>query len=102
MTPDAALYAMLADNLAAGEGYTLWGAPHTHVPPGYPALLAAVRVPDDPVPYWNCGSTTARDAMRRSRVADLTPNTRRRPLGGGGGRCVRRLLCHVFRRRLFA
>jgi len=41
-TPDSALYLMLGENLVQGEGYTLWGYPHVHVPPGYPLLLAAL------------------------------------------------------------
>jgi len=41
-TPDSALYLMLGENIASGEGYTLWGAPHIHVPPGFPLLLAAL------------------------------------------------------------
>lgn len=39
---DSALYLMLAKNLAGGEGYTLWNAPHAHVPPGYPLFLAGL------------------------------------------------------------
>ena len=38
--PDTGLYVSLADSLARGEGYTLAGRPHAHVPPGFPALLA--------------------------------------------------------------
>lgn len=40
---DSALYLMLRDNLLAGNGYTLWGHPHVYVPPGFPALLAALK-----------------------------------------------------------
>ncbi|MCA9246319.1 MAG: hypothetical protein KDA42_04360, partial [Planctomycetales bacterium] len=43
-TSDSALYLMLAENLEAGKGYTLWGYPHVHVPPGFPVLLAALDV----------------------------------------------------------
>jgi hypothetical protein len=42
VSSDSALYLMLGENLAAGEGYTLWGVAHRHVPPGYPALLAGL------------------------------------------------------------
>jgi len=41
-TPDAALYLALGESLAEGQGYTFDGVPHTFVPPGYPALVAAV------------------------------------------------------------
>ena len=41
-TPDSALYLMLKDNLLAGNGYTLWGFPHIHVPPGFPVFLAGL------------------------------------------------------------
>ena len=40
---DSALYLMLADNLVEGQGYTLWGKPHIHVPPGFPLLLAGLQ-----------------------------------------------------------
>lgn len=40
---DSALYKLLGRNLVAGKGYTLFGAPHVHVPPGFPALLAAAE-----------------------------------------------------------
>lgn len=43
-TSDSALYLMLGDNLADGEGYTLWGKPHVHVPPGFPLLLAGLQL----------------------------------------------------------
>ena len=43
VSADSALYLMLADNLATGDGYTLWGSPHLHVPPGLPGLLALLR-----------------------------------------------------------
>lgn len=42
-TPDSALYLMLKNNLVAGEGFTLWGFPHLHVPPGFPLLLAMLE-----------------------------------------------------------
>jgi hypothetical protein len=42
MMSDGALYLMLGENLANGQGYTLWGTPHAHVPPGYPAFLAGM------------------------------------------------------------
>src|SRR5947208_11776152 len=42
ITSDSALYLMLGQSLAGGNGYTLSGQPHVHVPPGYPLLLAAM------------------------------------------------------------
>jgi len=39
---DSALYLTLAGNLVGGEGYTLAGRPHTHVPPGFPLMLAGL------------------------------------------------------------
>ena len=39
---DSALYLTLAGNLISGEGYTLAGLPHTHVPPGFPLMLAGL------------------------------------------------------------
>ena len=42
-TPDSALYLTLTDNLLQGKGYTLWGHPHTHVPPGFPVLGATMK-----------------------------------------------------------
>ena len=39
---DSALYLCLGRNLARGEGYTLAGQPHAHVPPAFPMLLAAL------------------------------------------------------------
>jgi len=44
VTPDSALYLMLGENLAQGAGYTLWGKPHVHVPPGFPLLLAGLEL----------------------------------------------------------
>ncbi len=41
MDPDGGLYLMLGENLARGEGYTLFGEPHAFVPPGFPLFLAA-------------------------------------------------------------
>ncbi|HTY26387.1 MAG TPA: glycosyltransferase family 39 protein [Desulfomonilaceae bacterium] len=41
-TPDSALYLELGESLARGDGYQFNGEPHTYVPPGYPALVAAV------------------------------------------------------------
>ena len=41
-TSDSALYLMLGQNLARGEGYELFGRPHAAVPPGYPLMLAAL------------------------------------------------------------
>lgn len=41
VSPDSALYLLLGQNLAAGQGYTLFGEPHAFVPPGYPLLVAA-------------------------------------------------------------
>src|SRR5262245_6833511 len=40
--PDASLYVSLARSLAAGDGYTLDGVPHTKYPPGLPILLSGV------------------------------------------------------------
>lgn len=40
-SPDAALYLSLGESLALGEGYVFNGEPHSFVPPGYPALIAA-------------------------------------------------------------
>ena len=42
ITSDSALYLMLGENLAEGEGYSLFGRPHAHVPPGFPLLVAAL------------------------------------------------------------
>ena len=42
-TSDSALYLMLSDSLILGEGYTLWGRLHAHVPPGFPLILAALK-----------------------------------------------------------
>jgi hypothetical protein len=39
---DTGLYMNLARSLARGDGYTLAGEPHILVPPGYPAVLAAM------------------------------------------------------------
>ncbi len=39
---DAATYAILAENLASGRGYTYQGFPHVKYPPGFPALLSLV------------------------------------------------------------
>jgi uncharacterized membrane protein YbhN (UPF0104 family) len=39
---DSALYLNLARNLVRGNGYTLAGEPHVHVPPGFPAFLAGM------------------------------------------------------------
>jgi 4-amino-4-deoxy-L-arabinose transferase-like glycosyltransferase len=44
-TPDSALYLGLGESIAAGNGYTFNGEPHTFVPPGYPLLVAATRLP---------------------------------------------------------
>lgn len=41
---DSALYMLLGRSLAEGRGFALWGAPHVNVPPGYPLMLAGVRV----------------------------------------------------------
>jgi len=40
-TPDSALYLELGESLAHGRGYMFNGEPHTYVPPGFPALVAA-------------------------------------------------------------
>lgn len=40
VTPDSATYLMLGENLATGEGFSLFGQPHTKFPPGFPAVLA--------------------------------------------------------------
>lgn len=39
---DSALYMSLARSLAQGKGYTTAGRPHYGLPPGYPAMLAAL------------------------------------------------------------
>jgi len=44
LTPDSALYMGLARSLAEGEGYTFNFAPHAMVPPGFPLMLAGVRL----------------------------------------------------------
>lgn len=41
-SPDSALYLMLGENFLDGQGYSLWGHPHLHVPPGFPLLLAGL------------------------------------------------------------
>ncbi|MHC4294762.1 MAG: ArnT family glycosyltransferase, partial [Planctomycetota bacterium] len=41
---DGALYLCLARNLARGDGYILGGQAHTLVPPGFPAILAALML----------------------------------------------------------
>jgi Dolichyl-phosphate-mannose-protein mannosyltransferase len=43
ISPDSSLYMTLGRSLAEGQGYTCNGEPAGLVPPGYPALLAAVR-----------------------------------------------------------
>jgi hypothetical protein len=40
-TPDSALYLALGESIASGRGYVFNGEPHTFVPPGFPALIAA-------------------------------------------------------------
>jgi hypothetical protein len=42
LSPDSLTYALLARSLARGDGFRLLGAPETHFPPGYPAVLAAL------------------------------------------------------------
>ena len=42
-TSDGALYLMLGRSVAHGEGYTLFGKPHTFVPPGYPLMIASLE-----------------------------------------------------------
>ena len=42
ISSDSALYLLLAKSLSNGEGYAVWGRPHVNVPPGYPAMLAAM------------------------------------------------------------
>jgi 4-amino-4-deoxy-L-arabinose transferase-like glycosyltransferase len=41
---DSALYNLLGRSLARGQGYTIYGLPHVHVPPGFPALLAGAKL----------------------------------------------------------
>ncbi len=41
---DSALYHLLGRSLASGQGYTIYGLPHVHVPPGFPALLAGAEL----------------------------------------------------------
>lgn len=55
---DSALYLMLGQNLAAGQGYTLWGVPHAHVPPGYSAFLAVMMQLGLSSYFWLNLSTT--------------------------------------------
>ena len=43
LLPDSAVYLLLADSLAHGEGYSIAGQPHTKFPPGFPLLLAALK-----------------------------------------------------------
>ena len=38
--PDAALYMSLANSIREERGYTLWGKPEVHVPPGFPWVLS--------------------------------------------------------------
>jgi hypothetical protein len=40
--PDSEIYLLLGRSLATGDGYTIWGAPHVHVPPGWPLFLAGM------------------------------------------------------------
>ena len=44
ITPDSGLYMCLGRALAEGQGFTYNGEPHRLVPPGYPALLAALKL----------------------------------------------------------
>jgi len=39
---DSSLYLMLGQNLARGEGYTLYGEPNAFVPPGFPLVIAGL------------------------------------------------------------
>lgn len=39
---DSAVYLLLGESLARGEGYAVYGRPHTHMPPGYPLMLATM------------------------------------------------------------
>ena len=41
--PDSAVYLLLADSLAEGEGYSIAGQPHTKFPPGFPLLVAGLK-----------------------------------------------------------
>jgi len=41
---DSAQYLLLSESLARGEGYSVGGQPHTYFPPGFPALLAGLRL----------------------------------------------------------
>lgn len=43
-TPDSALYLALGKSLARGEGFTFNGSVNTSVTPGFPAILAALRL----------------------------------------------------------
>ncbi len=42
LSHDAATYAILAESLASGKGYTYQGYPHVKYPPGYPLALSTV------------------------------------------------------------
>ena len=46
LSPDSLKYLLLARSLAEGDGFSLFGEPHCHFPPGFPALLAAVGAVD--------------------------------------------------------
>lgn len=39
---DSALYLLLGESLADGDGYSIWGRPHINVPPLYPIWLATM------------------------------------------------------------
>lgn len=44
LSPDSAMYLLLGDSLASGEGYRLGGVPHAKYPPGFPLLLAGMQL----------------------------------------------------------
>ena len=43
LLPDSAVYLLLADSVADGDGYAIAGQPHTKFPPGFPLLLAGLK-----------------------------------------------------------
>jgi len=42
IAPDSGLYLNIARNLVRGQGYTIAGRAHVHVPPGFPCFLAGM------------------------------------------------------------
>lgn len=44
ITPDSTVYFDAAKNLISGNGFTAYGEPMTHYPPGYPLILALIGI----------------------------------------------------------